>query len=177
MKRELFIHFSFWFSYFVLLTLFNQYFSLSYWPFWLGGLMGMILPDIDHLIYAYITHPQEFTSQRIRHLLESKNIKRSIELLYESRSERKHLVFHTIFFQLIFFVVLLWVLTSSGSLLGKGLALSFAVHLLVDQMIDITEMQGLHNWFDNLPFKMDFAHSKSYWIIISFITVILGILL
>ena len=134
MRRELFIHFSFWFSFFVLISIFKHYLSLNFWPFWLGGVIGTFLPDIDHLIYVLFLSPQELTSQRIGFLWNKKEYKRMIELLYETRSERRGLVFHTIFFQLIFLVLTFWILSSSASLFGRGLVLSFALHLSVDQL-------------------------------------------
>ena len=102
MRRELFIHFSFWLSFFVLITLVKQLFNLSYWPFWVGGVVGLFLPDIDHLVYVFFLQPQELTSQRVNFLLDKREVKRTLELLYETRSERTGLIFHTILFQLIF---------------------------------------------------------------------------
>lgn len=176
MKRELFIHFSFWFSFFVLITLFNKFFNLMYWPFWLGGLVGVFLPDIDHLIYAYLTKPQDLSSQRIDYQLQNKNLKRTIELLYETRSERRDLIFHSIFFQVIFFVLTFWMVSSSGSLFGQGLVLSFALHLSIDQLIDLKESGNLENWFANLPFKMDAEKSKYYWMATTILTLLMGLL-
>jgi hypothetical protein len=164
MRRELFIHFSFWFSFFVLISLVRHFLSLSYWPFWLGGAIGTFLPDIDHLIYVLFLSPQELTSQRIGFLWNRKEYKRMIELLYETRSERRGLVFHTIFFQIIFLVLTFWIMSSSASLFGKGLVLSFALHLSVDQLVDLTEMKVLSNWTKNLPINLDLKKSKIYWL-------------
>ena len=177
MRRELFLHYSFWFTFFVLVILLNQYFNWSYLYFVLGGIIGTILPDIDHLLYVYLIKPQDLSSQRFDHLIKDKNFRRGIELLYETRSERKNLIFHSIFFQAIFFVVLFWVLTSSGSLFGRGVALAFAFHLAIDQMIDINELGSFDNWFTYLPFKIDFEKAKIYWIIITSVTVLMGIFL
>ena len=164
MRRELFIHFSFWFSFFVLISLVRHFLSLSYWPFWLGGAIGTFLPDIDHLIYVLFLSPQELTSQRIGFLWNRKEYKRMIELLYETRSERRGLVFHTIFFQIIFLVLTFWILSSSASLFGKGMVLSFALHLSVDQLVDLTEMKSLSNWTKDLPINLDLKKSKIYWL-------------
>lgn len=174
MKKELFIHFAFWFSFFVLVILLKRYFNWSVLLFVLGGLIGIVLPDIDHLIYAYFIHPQDLSSQRIDYLVKNKDFKRSVELLYETRSERRGLIFHSIFFQIIFFIVLFWILSSSGSLLGRGLALSFALHLSVDQLIDLTELKSLENWFTNLPFKLDIKQSKNYLMASSAVLLLMG---
>ncbi len=177
MKRELFIHFAFWFSFFVLVTLVNRLFSLSYWQFWVGGLIGLILPDLDHFLYAFFISPQDLSSQRIGYLLQNKQVWRSVELLYETRNERRGLIFHSILFQGIFFALTFWMLSSSGSLLGQGLVLSFALHLSIDQLIDLTELQSLENWFKNLPFKLDFEKSKYFWMGGMIVVLLMGFLM
>lgn len=176
MKREFFIHFSFWFSFFVFLTIVKGLFNFSYWEFWLGGVLGLILPDIDHLVYVFFLQPQELTSQRITFLLNKHEIKRTLELLYETRSERKSLIFHTILLQLIFLVLTFWITTSSISLFGKGLVLSFSIHLLADQAMDINDLKNFDNWTGNLPIKINFQKSQIYLLSIAVIVFVLGLL-
>ncbi len=174
MKRELFIHFSFWFFLFVFVAIAKHYLALDFWPFWVGGLIGVILPDIDHLIYVYFVKPTDLTSQRVNYLLNKKQLSRSIDLLYETRDERKGLVFHTIFFQLIFFTLTFWMFSSSNSLFGRGMTLSFLFHMSVDQLIDLNDIGSLDNWFTNLPFRFDLKQSRTYWIISTALVLLLG---
>ena len=133
MKREVLVHFSFWFAFFVFITLIKGWFSLSYWPFWVGGIVGTVLPDIDHFLYVLFLQPQELTSRRVSYMLGKREIWQAIRLLYDTRSERSNLIFHTITFQLIFAVLTFWVMTSSASLFGRGLVLAFSLHLLIDR--------------------------------------------
>lgn len=177
MRRELFLHLSIWFIFFVLVTLVNRFFSLGYWPFWVGGLIGVFLPDLDHLIYVYFVMPHELTSQRVNDLVEKRQIWRSVQLLYETRSERRGLIFHTIFFQIIFLVLTFWMISSSGSLFGRGLALSFALHLSVDQIMDIRVLGSLDNWHKYLPVYIDPSKAKTYWTITFALLCILGFLM
>ena len=190
MKRELLIHLSFWFSFFVFITLIRGHFNLSYYPFWIGGLVGVILPDIDHIIYAFFIKPTDLTSQRIGYLLNKKEIKRSVELLYETRNERIGLIFHSIFFQIIFLILTFWMMSSSGSIFGKGLVLSFALHLAIDQIMDITDLNSFDNWLrfssamneqamliKNYPFSMDLSQSKIYWLSTTVVLCLFGLLL
>lgn len=164
MRRELFIHLSFWFSFFVLISILKGYLNLSHWPFWLAGLIGTFLPDIDHVIYVLFMSPQELTSQRVNFLWNRREIKRLTELLYETRSERHGLIFHTIFFQVIFMIVTFLILSSSTSIFGKGLALSFLLHLSIDQLVDIVDMKSLNNWTKYLPFSFDYRKSQLYFL-------------
>ena len=106
MKKELFIHFSFLISFLILISLLKGWVNLSYWPLWLGGVVGTLLPDLDHLIYVFFLQPQELTSQRVNYMVSKKNIFRTLELLAETRYERKNLIFHTLLFQIIFLVLI-----------------------------------------------------------------------
>jgi len=54
--------------------------------------------------------------------------------LLSTRQERIGLIFHTILFRAIFFVLTFWVMTSSTSLFGKGIVLAFCLHLVIDQI-------------------------------------------
>jgi hypothetical protein len=177
MRRELFIHLSFWFSFFVLLSLVKHFLSLSYWPFWVGGAIGVFLPDLDHLIYVYFIKPTDLSSQRVNYLINKKQLRRSIELLYETRSERNGLIFHTIFFQIIFLVLTFWIMSSSSSLFGRGLVLSFALHISIDQLVDLVDMKNLGNWLKFLPVTLDLAKSKIIWVAGILLVSIMGFLM
>lgn len=177
MRREFFIHFSFWFSFFVLFTIFGNHLTLSYWPFWVGGLLGTILPDLDHFIYALFLDPQELTAQRVGHLLRGRNIKRVITLLYETRYERKSLVFHTFIFQLIFVILAFLILTSSTSILARGVVLAFLIHLSVDQLADLMDIKTLGNWGNLFPKEMDRKYSIIYITGTMLLTLLMGILI
>lgn len=177
MRRELFIHFSFLLSFFIFIAIIKHYLALPYWAFWLGGVVGTLLPDIDHIIYFYFVSPSDLTSQRFNFLLQRKEIGRMFELLYETRSERKGLIFHTIFFQAIFVVLTFLMLTSSGSIFGKGLVLAFYLHLTIDQIIDLVELGNFDNWLKYSPINLDYRGAKIYWTISLVVLLIFGIFL
>lgn len=162
MKKEIFIHFAFLISFLIFISLFKSYISLSYWPLWAGGLVGTILPDVDHFIYILFLKPYELTSQRANSMLEKRNILQTLELLAETRYERTKIIFHTASFQLVFVLLAFWVLTSSGSIFGRGLVLAFLLHLIVDQAVDLNQMGNLSNWLKNFPFSIG-GREKLYW--------------
>lgn len=174
MKKELFIHFAYFFAFFVFVTLFRQYFNWAYVWFWLGGVLGTILPDIDHIIYVYVTSPHELTSQRVDYLVKKKDYRRATELLYETRGERGGLIFHTIFFQLIFLVLTFWMMSSSNSLFGRGLVLAFALHLSIDQIADILEFGNLNNWLKPVSLGLTVDKVKIYWFFTLAVTLVFG---
>jgi len=177
MRKEIFVHFAFWFSFFILVSIFKGYSTLGYWPFWVGGIVGTILPDIDHLIYVFFLNPQELTSQRVNFLLQKKEIFRVIALLYETRNERKNLIFHTFLFQAIFLVLTFFIITSSASLLVRGIVLAFSLHLLVDQLADILELKNLSNWGEFFSFERDYGKSIIYFSASILLVCVMGFLM
>jgi hypothetical protein len=114
---------------------------------WLGGVVGTILPDIDHLIYVYFLRPHELTSQRTSSLAKEGHLTQAGGLLVATQNERQNMIFHTIWFQVIFLLFTVWVLTSSSNFFGWGVVLGFSLHLLVDQAQDYKKYKSLNNWF------------------------------
>lgn len=138
------------------------YTSPVFIAFWAGGAIGAILPDIDHLIYVYFMRPQEVTSQRVMNLMQQKKVSATFDLLYRTQSERSKLVFHSAGFQFLFTVLALLVVTSSGSLFGRGLVLAFLLHLSIDQYFDL-KSGNFMTWFSNLPLKLKQKDQPLYW--------------
>lgn len=134
MKKEVGNHLIFYFSFFLLVTLLKQYFNWYDLLFWAGGLVGTVLPDVDHLLYVFVFKPIELTSQRVVYYFRAKQYKEGLKLLYDTRFERRDLIFHTFNFLAIFAILTFWVVSSSGSLFGRGLVLGFWLHLCVDYL-------------------------------------------
>ena len=165
MRREAFIHFSFLISLFIFISLAKKWLAIPYWPFWAGGLIGTLLPDLDHVIYALYLKPQDLNSQRINYMIQKRQIWETIKFLSETRYDLTKLIFHTSLFQIIFMILTFWVVTSSGSPFGRGIVLAFSLHLLIDQAVDITETGGLSNWFKTFPFwsPSDKKQAWAWW--------------
>ena len=164
MKKELSVHFISAILFFVIITLLKGWFSFNFWPFWIGAIIGTIIPDIDHFIYIYFLRPQELSSQRAGAMIQRREVFRTLHFLARTRSERKQLVFHTALFQILLLIFTFYILTSSSSLFGKGIVLGFFIHLLVDQFIDFKKTGNLANWFWQLNINLDKEQTKIYWI-------------
>lgn len=177
MKKELFVHFAFLISFFILITLFKRWIALSYWPFWVGGVVGTLLPDIDHFLYVYLLRPQELTSQRVSYLLQKREIINSIDLLASTRYERTNLIFHTALFQIIFLVLAFLIISSSGNLFGRGLVLAFYLHLVIDQFVDLMQIGTLSNWFSQMNIVLDSQKTVLYWVANLLVLLFFGLLL
>ena len=165
MKREIALHLVSTLILLVLIVLLKGWLDLSYWPVLVGGVVGTFLPDIDHLIYVYLLSPQDLTSQRVGYLTQKKDIGRMIALLYETRSERKNLIFHSFYFQMIFWILTFLVVSSSGSVFGRGLVAAFSLHLIVDQFMDLRQTGGLETWFSQVGIVITRERANQYLIL------------
>lgn len=164
MKKEIILHFLYALLFLLIYSLLKGYLSLSYWPLWIGVIVGTILPNVDHLIYVYLIKPEELTSQRVTYLNQERNFPKAMEILAESKYERHNPVLHTAFFQVLFLIVTFLILSSSSSLLGRGIVIAFSLHLLVDQFQDYKSTKTLSQWFSNTNFSVDEKFSKYYFI-------------
>ncbi|MCH7730259.1 metal-dependent hydrolase [Patescibacteria group bacterium] len=164
MRKEVFIHLSFLFTFFILMHLAKGWFSFSFYPLWIGGILGTFLPDIDHLLYVYLIKPEELNSLRIKELISKRKFASTIKALFEGRRARGELIFHTVLFQLLFLVLTFLIITSSGSIFGRGLVLGLGLHLLVDQLVDFLDLGSLENWFRQFPLVVDRQKDILYWV-------------
>lgn len=177
MRKEIFIHFSFLVSFFIFVSLVKGWLNFSYWPFWAGGVLGTILPDLDHILYVFFLRPQEYVSQRFNHMIGQRDLWGSISLLAETRNERTKLIFHTALFQIIFLILAFLIVTSSGSIFGRGIVLAFLLHLTVDEVVDLMEMGSLENWFRQTPIVLNKNQINLYLAINVGILLLFGFLL
>lgn len=177
MKKEILLHTLCAIALFAAITLLKSWFNISYWPFWAGALIGTILPDIDHILYVYFLRPQELNSQRAVYTIQNGGLFRTWQFLATTRAERKGLIFHTAHFQIVFLIFSFLILTSSGSLLGRGIVLGFLLHLIVDQGVDFWYSNSLQNWFSKLPITLDKNQTTYYWVANVLILLIFSVLL
>src|SRR4030042_3465080 len=135
---------------------------------WLGGFIGTFLIDLDHFIYLFFTNPHELTSQRVQRLWEQKHLKELVILTFKTTEERMRLAFHNALFQLILFVLCLFVLTSTGNLFGSGLVMGMMLHLLKDEVRELLSKQEdrLKKWlFWQVNFDISFNQQKLFVIL------------
>lgn len=182
--------------FFVAAVLVKRIFNLGAIELFLGGLVGLYLPDLDHLIYVYILRPTDLTSQRVRAALAESKFSYALSIICDTHNERGKLIFHTALFQLVFFVLSFLVITSSGSLFGRGLVLAVLVHLLVDQWIEMNWGRGtkavpqnivfgqeqssqlspgLGNWFSDFGIVLEKKQEKLYFWTYAVLVLILGL--
>lgn len=177
MKKELVTHFAFFVAYFLLASIFQGWFKVEYLLLWLGGILGTFLPDLDHLIYVYFLRPQEATSQKVASMIEGGEVKKSLEFLTETSDKREKLIFHTAFFQVLFLVLTYLVITSSGSIFGRGLVLAFSLSLFIDQVIEFMETGSISSWFRQTSISLSKEQQRWYLVIVLVVLLFFGFLL
>lgn len=165
MKKSLITHFSFLTAFIVLVALFKGWFSLDYLPFLYGGIIGILLPYSDYLIHIYLMKPQADNSRIASSLMNNGNYKQTFNVLVSTRHDLTDLIFHAAYFQLFFLVFSFLVVSSSGSLLGRGLVLAFLLHLLVDQLVDMVETKSLDFWFRKILVITDREQRRWYLVV------------
>jgi len=145
-----------------LTTVVKGWVSLAVIPFWIGGLIGIFLPEIDHLIYAYFLHPHEYDSQRMQRMMNQGQIIQSVEMGSETRQNHRGMTFHNSSFQIIFLLFSLFVVTSTGSLLGRGIVLAFLLNLVIDQYFDLRVKGNIDDWLNGLKMKLTREQTNFY---------------
>jgi hypothetical protein len=160
MKKDLAIHFSYLTAFFIIITLVRGWLSIDYVPFWVGGVLGAIFPYVDYFIYIYVLNPNEAAAEK--EMISNRQYARSLKSLTKMRSSGKDLIIHAAYFQIMFVVFAFLIITSSGSLMGRGLVLAFLLHLLIDQVVDLMERGNIDNWFRKLPIVLDAEQKKWY---------------
>jgi len=177
MRRYLLIHFALLISFFILVTLWKGWLDILYLPFWVGGVLGAFLPDLDYVVHHYFLKTTQAPSvDVVVSDMTSKNIVNNWSEAADDR-EGKKLIFHTAHFQLIFIVFAFFVLTSSGSLLGRGIVLAFMLHLFVDLMMDWRYKKTIDHWFRKIPYELDQRQKKWYVILNGVVLLLFGFLL
>lgn len=165
MRKLLITHYLYVTVFFVCVTIIERYFSLSYYPLWIGAAIGAILPDIDHLIYTYILRPGEFSSQKAAQMIEKRSFWQAMDFLATTRIDRKDLIFHNSMFQMLFVVFAYLIVSSTVNLFGHGLVLAFLLHLAIDQVIDLVQVGNINHWFTRFKFTLNKQQETLYWVV------------
>ncbi|PJE69183.1 hypothetical protein COU96_01125 [Candidatus Shapirobacteria bacterium CG10_big_fil_rev_8_21_14_0_10_38_14] len=103
--------------------------------FWLGAGFGTLLIDLDHWFYVLVTFPQEGTSIVVRKFLKERRWREATQILSQNAQERIKLPFRNAPFQIFFTIFCFWVLTSTASWFGKGMAMAMLLQLLREEIV------------------------------------------
>ena len=125
--------------------------------------MGIVCLDSDYLFQVFLVQPELALSQEAKKIWKEKRYPEAIGLVFSRSSEIKSTIFHTIFFQVIFYAFSFFVLTSSGSVLGQALVLTALLHLLKEQIEQLRQKGQLSEfWFNKLNVNLPPQRQKIY---------------
>ena len=161
-------------GFFLLITIFRLQLDPSYLIFWIGGIIGVYLPDVDQLVYVYFLRPHELSSVRAVKMIGKGQVKEASAFLRGTSVERSKLIFHSALFQIVFAAFAFLVVSSTGSLLGTGLVIGFLLHILIDQLSDLMDREKLDLWFSEVSIDLNKQQATVYWFLNLSYLVMLG---
>jgi len=130
-------------GYLLFVSFFLSGFSI---PFWLGGLLGMNLLDIDHLLHVF-THLEEESCQKFIRLWREKRYKEAFFHTIGSHKQFNRKILHNaIFAAALATFAVFWGLISHSISFQTGLILSMLLHLLKDIIDDLKNTEHLKGW-------------------------------
>jgi len=147
---------------------------------WLGGLLGLVLIELDHLLYVFYFYPQEEVSRQIKALVAQKRYRQALSWLFQTSWGRKRLSFHNVLFQAIFLPFAFLVLTSSGSLMGAGMVMSILLSLLLDQVNLILRNEDQlfsEKYFWPVSFPLSLSLKKTWVFLMAIAFILLNLLI
>ncbi len=167
MKQRLLVHYLFFFSFFIFVAIRKNLFSFNSLPFWIGGLVGTVLPDLDHIFYSLVYKEKSKSFLSFKNFLSQKKYLSAFCSLLEKGDGSEVSAFHSFSFQILFFILTFWIITSSSSSFAVGLVLAFTLHLLVNQLSDLLSKGSLDSWSFGF-FKLEVPKDKHlvYWFVI-----------
>ncbi|MDD4937719.1 MAG: hypothetical protein PHX34_01750 [Candidatus Shapirobacteria bacterium] len=139
----------------------------------LGLFIGIFLLDIDHFIFWFLIKPNTEESRLIKLAIENKKFKSVIKIVQTSHQTHYNLIFHHYFFQVIFTLFSLFILTSTQNAFISALILSLNLHLVIDEIIGYkSNPKIVQKWlFAREPKQLPIVFLKRY--IAIFITFII----
>ena len=141
--REFISHLGVTVVYLLMVSLFTRNFS-SY--FWIGGIIGIPILDIDHLLYLF-TNSEEKSCQKFFRIWSEKKYQTAIFYLVSlHKNDNQKKLLHNGFFGMVWAALCLLVFIMSKGLFQMGLMLSVYLHLLKDITEDLIDMEHLKEW-------------------------------
>lgn len=131
--------------------------------FLMGALLGPLILELDYFCQVFLVQPDLPVAQEAKSLMKTKKYQEMFWIVLSRKNEIKELTFHTIFFQAIFTFFSIFVVTSTNSMLGKGIVLSLLLTLLTKQYYEIRQAGSLSKlWFERINFNLSVKGQKIY---------------
>ncbi len=136
-------------------------------------ILSVLFLSVETLVRIYITDkdsPQSVSGAQAIQAASWKDkfkVIRGIEVGMGS-----NMITHSVLFQLLIIVLCFYASTSSDSVLGKGLTLSIALQLIIDQAILLKNKQSLSSWFWQIKASFPLQVHQIYFAVASVLTIL-----
>jgi hypothetical protein len=124
---------------------------LHYREMWLGWVIGMVLAlglsIFDRLLYVFWLKPYEQLSIQIQYWIKRRDVVAAWSLLAERGNEQTRLVLRSAGFAILWPVLMIYVLTTTGSIVAVGIMVGLGLDLVVSIIADWEKPQQIASWF------------------------------
>lgn len=132
--------------YMVISSLFIWYIGINLIYWWIGGLIGFFILDIDHLLDIYFIHPDTEYGKKIIKSVKNTDWKGAWSEMLSTVDQRPQLVMHSLIFEIIVAILGLYVVTSDHTFLGQALILSLMLRIVSEQVREYMHLNNIDTW-------------------------------
>ena len=98
----------------------------------------------------------------VKTIFSPQKIKALVAYVHQTKFQEARLIVHTVYFQLLFLLLTLLILTSNSNLFGRGLVYGFSLKLFVEQLVEFVQSGKIDRWFSQIPIKLDEHRERVY---------------
>lgn len=112
----------------------------------LGSMLGMLVPDLEYIIYAYFVEPEKDFSKTVTGFVKHKDISGLLKFINYNKGDIKEKSINSGLFQVAFAIFCVFAISVTTSLFLKALMLSIYVNLLYIS-IESYYSKNTDDWF------------------------------
>ncbi len=140
---------------------------IEYVQFLIGLLLGFGLFFLDRVFDVFFIRPETEFSQLVREEWKKRRIWSMFSTILSGKELQEKLITRSVFFLIAYVAVAIFVLTSTGSILGIGLVLGIGFHFCVDFIRYRSDLEKFNRHF-LWQVKRKFAQQEVLSLVISF---------
>lgn len=115
----------------------------------MGSLLGILLLELDYILYAYFLEPTKEFSKTLQGYISHKDIGRAITYIHYHKTEVKDKTLNSALFQIVLGILMIFVMSSDTNLLIKSLIISTYVNTIYTMLNEYFEGR-IKDWFWSL---------------------------
>jgi hypothetical protein len=149
----------------------GTWFLLSWWWQWLLGLiLALLVMMTDRVIVALWLFPYEQLSLQFQFLIKSHQLRQAFSLLLSRAAEQTKLLHLSVGFALVWILLAVYVLTSTGNMVAMGLVMGLGLGLCVAIIRDWRQPERMSSWF-GWQIKRPLSIKETRWMAGGFVAI------